>query len=64
MTLRKLIEMGFVDNLTTIYAVCPYSGLRTSGCWTDDVILWYLDEVLTSFSWMSDNQLYIYTERE
>ena len=62
MTLNKIIEMGLVNDNTTIY-VRGYGtyGMIVLACgnWYHDNVLDYVNNEIDSFTWQYDNSFYI-----
>lgn len=61
MTLRKIIEIGLVEDDTKIYirGYGDIPALLTCGNWFQDNVLDYMDREVASFTWQDDKKIYI-----
>ena len=59
MTLRKIFDLGLVNDDTEVWIRYPDLHFLAHGDWYQDNILEYLDHELESFTWQDDNNFYI-----
>lgn len=59
MTLKKIFELGLINELTEIFIRKEYFHILTHGNWCHDDILKYQDRELTSFVWQDNNKIFI-----
>ena len=59
MTLRKIFDLGLVNDDTEVWIRDPDLHVLALGNWYQDNILEYLDHELESFTWQDDNNFYI-----
>lgn len=62
MTLRKIFDLGLINDDTEIWIRDLDSHVLAEGNWYQDDILKYLDHVLVSFTWQDDNNFYVNLE--
>lgn len=59
MTLRKILELGLIDDNTEVWVRDPDMRVLTHGNWYQDNVLKYLDSELECFTWQDDNNFYL-----
>lgn len=59
MTLRKIFELGLINENTEIWVRLPSMCVLAHGNWQQDDVLKYLDHELEDFVWQDDNNFYI-----
>ena len=59
MTLKKIQELGLINDNTVVWVRGGDLHILTSGNWYQDNILEYAGRELESFTWQDDNNFYI-----
>lgn len=59
MTVKKIFELGLINDSTKIYIRNPDMYTLAYGNWFHDNVLKYLDSVAEFFTWQDDNKFYI-----
>ena len=59
MTLRKIFDLGLVNNDTEIWVRDSDMRVLVHGDWERDLVLEYLDRELECFTWQDDDNFYI-----
>lgn len=59
MTLRKIFDLGLVDDDTEIWVRDSDMRVLVHGDWERDLVLEYLDRELECFIWQDDDNFYI-----
>lgn len=59
MTLRKIFDLGLVNDDTEIWVRNPDMRVLVHGDWNRELVLEYLDSELECFTWQDDDNLYI-----
>lgn len=59
MTLKKIFDLGLVNDDTEIWVRNPDMRVLVHGDWNRELVLEYLDSELECFTWQDDNNLYI-----
>lgn len=59
MTLKKIFDLGLVNDDTEMWVRNPDLRVLAYGNWYQDNILEYLDHELKSFTWQDDGSFYI-----
>lgn len=59
MTLRKIFDLGLVNDDTEVWVRDPDLHVLAHGNWYQDNILEYLDHEVECFTWQDDNNFYV-----
>lgn len=59
MTLKKILDLGLVNDNTVVWVRHSDLHLLTKGNWYQDNVLEYQDKELECFIWQDDNNFYI-----
>ncbi len=59
MTLKKILDLGLIDDNTEVWVRTPGPCVLAHGNWYQDNVLEYLDSELEDFVWQDDNNFYL-----
>lgn len=59
MTVKKIFDVGLVNDSTEIFIRDEGFHVLAHGNWYQDDVLEYLDHGVESFTWQDDNKIYI-----